>query len=87
MNSAKEDILLFYSIFNILLKINNDREKYELNWSLSSVLMQNKNETIELLQRRFESLPIVKLVGGSNSREGLVYVKGRDAAFLSIVSQ
>jgi len=76
MNGAKEDILQFYSIFYILLKINDDRDRYEFK-SLSSILMQNKHETNEFLRRRFESLPVVKLVGGKTSKEGHVYVKGK----------
>ena len=78
MNGAKEDILLFYSIFYILLEIENNQFRDEFH-GLSSVMVQNKNETIEFLRRRFSSLSIVKLVGGKNSREGAVYVKGRDA--------
>ena len=81
MNGAKEDILQFYSIFYILLKINDDRDRYDFK-SLSSVLMQNKHETNEFLRRRFESLPVVNLVGGKTSKEGHVYVKGRDAKFV-----
>merc|ERR1719322_1011813 len=67
MNGAKEDILL---------KIDNNQNRDELK-SLSSAMMQNKNEIIKLLLRRFDTMSMVHLEGGKNHKEGIVYVNGK----------
>ena len=81
MNGAKEEILLFYSIFYILLEIENNQYRDEFH-GFSSVMVQNKNETIEFLRRRFDSMSMVHLEGGKNHKEGIVYVNGKDALFV-----
>ena len=45
-------------------------------------MMQNKNEIIEFLRRRFDSMSMVHLEGGKNHKEGIVYVNGKDALFV-----
>ena len=49
---------------------DNNQNRDELQ-NLSSVIMQSKNDIVEILRLQFLSLPMVKLVGGKNSREGI----------------
>ena len=66
----------FYSFFYILMKIgkNQNQDVYQ------RLIKSMTTETIDFLQEKLSSISIVKLVGGNNSQEGIVYVKGRDAA-------
>ena len=77
MNEVKEDLLLAIS----------QNQNGDVLKNLSSDMMQNKNEIKLLMQSSLTnifSMPLVKLVGGKTSSEGLVYVKGRNASIVQI---
>ena len=67
----------------ILLEIAENQNQEAIK-NLSSVMIQNKNEIelhVESSLTNIYSMPLVKLVGGQTSSEGIVYVKGIGALF------